>query len=63
MVDFDARDDTMGNEIVRDSLAVVGKVAGGFIKEDDTADVVFDIFGREEEITVVVTILEIVLDT
>ena len=63
LVDFDAGDDTVANEVVGVSLAGGSVVAGGFVEEDDAADVVVEVVEGEENVAVIVAMFEIVGDT
>ena len=57
MVDFDARDDAFTSEEVDEILAVVGNLAGSFVKKNDTVDVFIEVFGGEKEVAVVAAVL------
>ena len=62
MVDFDARDDALAGEEIDEILAVVGVLAGGFVEEDDAADVVCDAGSGEEDVAVITTVVVGVCD-
>ena len=57
LVDFDAGDDAFGCEIFDEILAVVGELAGGFVKENDATDVIFEVVGGEKDVTIVATVV------
>ena len=57
MIDFDTGDDTLTGKIFDEVLAVVGKLTGGLVEEDDAVDVVCETVGGEENITIVTAIV------
>ena len=62
LVDFDAWDDAFADEVISESLAVVGALAGGFVEEDDATEIVFDTRGGEKDVTIIATVIISVLD-
>ncbi len=57
MIDFDAWNDALRGEEIDEILAVVGLLASGFIEENDTVDVVFEVGGGEEKVAIIATIV------
>lgn len=62
LINFDARDDAFTGEVFDDILTVIGGIAGGFIKEDNTIDVIFETVSSEKDITIIMTVVEGVVD-
>lgn len=57
LINFNARDDAFADEVIDKGLTVVGILAGSFIEEDDTIDVIFEIWGSEKDIAVIATVV------
>ena len=57
MVDFDAWNDAFRGEKIDEVLAIVGRLVGGLVEENDTIDVVCEIWGGEEDIAVVAAVV------
>ena len=62
LVDFDTGDNAARDKIVGDGFAIVGKIASGFVEEDDAAQVLLDARSGKEDVAVGVAILESVRD-
>ena len=57
MVDFDARNDALAGKIIDEVLAVVGNLTGGFIKENNTINVIGETWRGEEDVAIATAIV------
>ena len=62
MVNFDARNDSATSEKIDEVLAVVGELTSSFVEENDAVDVIFEIWGGEENVAIVATIFVSIRD-
>ena len=62
MIDFDPRNNAATGEEINEALAVVGKLTSSFVEENDAVDVIFEIWGGEENVAIVATIFVSIRD-
>ena len=62
LVDFDARNDAVCGKKIRNSFTVCHMVASGFVKKDNAAQILINVWCGEKEIAIIVAIFKSIGD-